>query len=208
MRIIWFRSFWWVLTWVVILTGCGNSGKSREDKLKDTIEKLRKKADFKPLNEQDAYAFINNYYLPRLDTLLTKRKIAIHPLIGTNFKERFEQVKAVIEAEFVGDTIGKQSPVVPAPPPLLKNDSAHQWDSKRLIKTQVITDTIKFHTTDHITEWHKKFGYGYMCISYPQYNANTKMLVLTEWLENFEWCGTGREKKLFYKKTPSGWEAQ
>ncbi len=206
MRIIGFRNLGRILTLAMILTGCNHSGKSRADKLKDTIEKLRKKADFKPLNEKEAYAFINNYYLPRLDTLPTKRKIAIHPLMGTNFKESFERVKAVIEAEFAGDTIGKQLPVVLAPPPPLKNDNAHQWDSKRLIRTRVITDTLKFRTTDHAAEWHKKFGFGYVCISYPQYNPNTKILVLTEWLENFSWCATGSETKLFYKKTANGWE--
>jgi hypothetical protein len=42
----------------------------------DTI----KMASYSRLNEKDAYDFINNYYLPRLDTLKTNRKIFIHPL--------------------------------------------------------------------------------------------------------------------------------
>ena len=201
-----FRSFGWILVFTVIFIGCGRSGNSRADKLKDTIEKLRKKADFKPLDEKEAYAFINNYYLPRLDTLPTKRKIAIHPLTGFDFKKRFDQFKADIEGEF-SDVSGKRKPDVVLEPPFIKTDDTYSWDSRRLINTMVLRDTIKYHTENHFKEWHEKYGYGYVVISYPQYNANTNRLVIREWTEDYSSCGTGRERTFDFKKTASGWEA-
>ncbi|EHQ24385.1 hypothetical protein Mucpa_0185 [Mucilaginibacter paludis DSM 18603] len=50
------------------LAGCQSAAeKKREQKLRDTIELLRKKADFKPLEKSEAYHFINQYFLPQFD---------------------------------------------------------------------------------------------------------------------------------------------
>ncbi|HEY4326985.1 MAG TPA: hypothetical protein VGN20_23565 [Mucilaginibacter sp.] len=178
--------------------------------MKDTIEVIRKLADFRPLNLEDTYDFINRYYLPRLDTMPTKRKIFLYPINGVDFKEVFNYHKTKLEKEYAGDTNTKMQNLIP-PPPQIFNDKTFSWNSKRLINTKIIADTtfLTNYTKElkHIDIWHQKYGYGYMCISYPQYNSHTKRLVIREWTENNSFCGTGRERKFYFTRIPGGWKA-
>lgn len=191
--------------------GCNYSSKIKEKRLKDTLEALKKLSDFRPLNSNEAYDFINRYYLPRLDTMPTKRKIFIYPLSGIDFKEIFKQEKVKLERKYYsGDTIEKKSNVFFAPPSVFFYKS-FSWDSKRLLNTKVIADTaISIEYAKELKNhkiWHQKYGFGYMCISYPQYNPYTKRLVIREWIEDDDWCGTGRLKKFWFNKVRGGWKA-
>ncbi|SHN10070.1 hypothetical protein [Mucilaginibacter sp. OK098] len=196
----------------VFFIGCHAPTKINGRSLSDTLQILKKKADFKPLNPTEAYNFINKYYLPRLDTMPTKRQLYIYPINGIDFKKRFNDIKRALEAKYSGDTSIKANTT---PPPLPAIDKSLVFNSKIFLNTRVIADTptagkkvadITFDVAN-VKAWHKKFGYGYMCISYPQYNANTNILVIREWLENYDWCGTGRERVFYYKKIPGGWRA-
>ncbi len=170
---------------------------------------MRKLSDFKPLNTVEAYDFINKYYLPRLDTMPTKRKIFIYALNGVDFKGIFNRNKAILKREYSEDTAVKAKKINPPPPPQILFDKKFCWDSKRLLNVTIIADTAILMDNAKILRdfraWHKKYGYGYMCISYPQYNPNTKRLILREWEENDDWCGTGRERKFYFTKTLNGW---
>lgn len=185
----------------IIFVGCDNKSKLLAKKLEDTIEIIRKKTDFRPLSQNEAYSFLNKYYLPELDKSSIKRKINIYPLSGTDFKKRFEQVSSMIKNEFEGDTL---------PPPLevhnILLNKSFKWDSRRLVNTIVIIDSLK-RQGNYTAVWHKAFGNGYMCISYPQYNPNTNILQMEQWEENQSSCGTGRQTILTYKKVPNGWQA-
>lgn len=198
------------------LLSCKHSVSIKAQRLADTLAILRKNSDFRPLNQDDAYDFMNKYYLPRLDSLQTRRKIFIHPLTGVDFKELFNGDSIKLEKEYAADSINKSTTALtPPPPPSVILDKKFSWDSKKLSKAIVINEQvagsgkgISFDTLDRIKAWHHKYGYGYMCISYPQYNAYTKTMVIREWVEDDDWCGTGRENKFWFSKTSTGWKAQ
>jgi hypothetical protein len=140
----------------------------------------------------------------------TNRKIFIYALNGTDFTEVYIRNKAKLEKEYSLDTTIKTQNVIFAPPPIFFNKKV-KWDSKRLLNTKVIADTVILMDNAKILRdfkaWHNKYGFGYMCISYPQYNSNTKRLVLREWIENDDWCGTGRERKFYFTRVLNGWKA-
>jgi hypothetical protein len=104
--------------------------------------------------------------------------------------------------------------IVLTPPGNIWFNGNFKWDSLQLKKTQIINDTgflalvknYKHITIEDRKAWHKVFGYGYMCVSYPLYNSNSNRLTIREWEENFDSCGTGRENFFWFKKTSHGWE--
>jgi hypothetical protein len=201
---------------LLLLLGCRHPLSVNERRLADSLAVLRKLSNFAPLSQQEAYNFLNNYYLPRLDSMPTKRKIFIHPIVGFDFKESFNEDSIKLAKEFAENSSKKDpgSAVIPPRTPSLAFDNKFYWDSKLLSKTIVIN----YHVTnsnrsgfddthDNIKAWHGRYGYGYMCISYPQYNSYSKILVMREWIENDDWCGTGRETKFCFTKTAGGWKA-
>src|SRR5271165_2052826 len=117
-----------IITLLMLCAGCNHTSKIKEKRLKDTLEALKKLSDFRPLNSTDAYDFINRYYLPRLDTMPTNRKIFIYALNGFDFKEVFSRNKAKLEKEYSGGTTVKADNVIPPPPPLFF-DKRFRWDS-------------------------------------------------------------------------------
>ena len=180
----------------------------------DTLSKLRKLSDFKPLNVDEAYSFLNQYYLPRLDSIPTKRKIFVHPLNGFDFKELFNKDSVKLVKEYSADTSYKSSDRFLTPPqPLSINiNKKFSWDNNKLIQTKIIKEYISsvgtnVFNSDKIKAWHKKYGFGYMYVSYPQFNAYTKRLVIREYIEDYYFCGTGREHIFWFTKTPRGWLA-
>jgi len=181
---------------------CRHAGV-RSDKLADTIEKLRKLADFRPLVENEAYSFLNNYYLPRLDTLKTRRKLYIHPINTDDFIGIFNRDKLALEKEYEGNRQPGTLTNKPLLPPSIIFEKNYSWDKKRLYNTQIIPDTSEQPKT--FEAWRKKYGYGYSCISYPVYNINSKILIIREWIEDDSFCGTGRERRFVFTKTPNGW---
>jgi hypothetical protein len=193
----------------ILFIGCNHSSQIKGRSLNDTLEAIKKLSDFKPLNQADAYDFINRYYLPRLDTLPTKRKIFLFALNGVDFKGYFKEYKDKLQREYAGDTTIKAPPINLFPP--TRFNKKFSWDSRRLLKTKIIADTEVLMDNAKILKdfkaWHNVYGGGYMCISYPQFNSNTKRLVLREWLENRDQCGTGRERKFYFTRIPGGWKA-
>jgi hypothetical protein len=198
------------------LLSCHHPVSIKAQRLADALATLKKKADFRPLNQDDAYAFMNRYYLPRLDSLQTRRKIFIHPLNGVDFNELFNEDSTKLEKEYASDSKRTiLTAVTPPPPPSVNLNKKFSWDSKKLLKTIVIKDYvansgngISYDNIDSIKAWHRKYGYGYMCVSYPQYNAYTKSMVIREWVENDDWCGTGRESKFWFTRTATGWKIE
>ncbi|MDB5122848.1 MAG: hypothetical protein JWP94_977 [Mucilaginibacter sp.] len=198
----------------ILFVGCNHSAQIKEQQLRDTIESIRKLSDYKPLNLNDAYYFINKCYLPRLDSEPTKRKIFIYAISGVDFQEMYRRKKAILEKIYSGDTIQKISRsnvyLAPPPPPPFFSKKTFKWDGKRLVNTKIITDTSRLKSYDSFaghTEFRKKFGFGYMCISYPQYNSYTKRLVIRQLVEDGSFCGTGRDISLYFTKIPGGWIA-
>jgi len=196
----------------ILLSACDNKKAAVDKRLNDTLAVLRKKAAFKPLPEDEAYAFLNKYYLPRLDTLRIGRKLFTHPQKGTDFTELFKTDSALIVAKYSVDSVNKKAYQHDNTPPGILYDD-YNWDVRKLQRTIIADDSLvkvierrgKTHIAD-ISAFRKRFGLGYMIISYPQYNPNTNILVINEWLEDSSWCGTGRDNKFFYKKTANGWQ--
>ncbi|NCD69602.1 hypothetical protein [Mucilaginibacter agri] len=189
---------------IIVLTGCHSKSDHAAQKLNDTLAKLRIMTDFRPLDSTEAYSFINKYYLPRLDTIPTGRKISITPLMGGDFKEIFERDSIRLTKEYQA----KKQSIELYPPSPNFYDSSYRWNSKHLINTQIVAgiENLDRHSISNLSKWHKKYGWGYMCISYPQYNPHTNKLFIREYIENGDWCGTGRERTFFYTKTADGWK--
>jgi|GEM_PF-3399015 len=200
---------------IVLFAACRPAVRINGRTLADTLEILKKKTDFRPLDSVEAYNFLNKYYLPRLDTSPTKRHVFIYQLKGRNFGNIYKNHEREILRLYGGEKKIHTPPISHVPP--LLYDTTLKWDGKKLDSTIIIADNVLIKTIKNIyvpttdneirRAWHKRYGFGYTCISYPQYNANTKILIMREWIEDLDWCGTGRESIFHYKKTAGGWEA-
>jgi len=192
-----------------------HANDAKYQQLQDTLQKLRIKLDFRPLDSAEAYAFINKYYLPGLDTTPTKRKLLIHPLTSKNYRAIFDADSARLTKQYNGDTL-KKSPdfkngivLLPPEPLSIKSDNHVIWNKNKLNNTSLIVDAfISNNNLDQgsVQNWRKKIGYGYMIVSYPLYNKNNHVLVMRDWIENGDWCGTGRGRDFAYRKIPGGWQ--
>ncbi len=199
----------------LVLFSCSHSRNAKDKLLTDTLAALKKELGFGPLDTAEAYNFINKYYLPRLDTMPTKRKMFIYPLEGIDFNEAYKYNKKIIEKEYSENRLKKSqnSYIMPPPPPIAppgRFDKNIKWDALRLLNTNIIADTNILMEDAKILRdlkaWHRAYGDGYMCISYPQYNPYTNRLFLNEYYENDDWCGSGHDKKFWYIKTSGGWK--
>jgi hypothetical protein len=199
---------------LISFVGCHHAVDIKLKKLQDSIEVLRKKIDYRPMDSAEAYDFINKYYLPRLDTLKTKRRLSLYPASGRNFKALFLSDSITLTKKYRNETI----------PAEVDTDffkelypNIHStWNQKRFINTTLITDTIfsnqfiSHHkiSIKEITAWHKKFGFGYTCISYPLYNANTKRIYMYEVSVHSVGAidGNTSEKGISFQKKATSWQ--
>ena len=162
---------------------------------------LFKKSDFVYLNKDQSYNFINNYYLKRLDSLETGRKIFIHPINKPDFTSK-------INVDTTKITI--------RPPEQIMEDTTFTWNIKRLnnviiISKNDINDLEKYKKQElaYSEQWKKKFGSGFVYISRPAFNSHSKRIIIREWIENNNFCGTDREKTLLYKLNKDGkWQIE
>jgi hypothetical protein len=199
---------------IVLFVSCDHSSQIKAQRLKDTLEILKRASNFRPLNSVDAYNFINQYYLPRLDTMPTKRKIFIYPLNGIDFKARFKYDEAKLKKQYSGNPVDITSEEISYPPLSIFFSKNFSWDEKKLLKTKIIADDtiISSNSYPSLVEkteaWHLKYGKGYIWLSYPQYNVYTKRLVIKEWIEDGDFiCGTGRLKEFWFSKVKGGWKS-
>lgn len=202
-----------IVLFLLLSVGCYQSSDTKFQALQDTLKKLKRNTDFRPLKINDAYKFINQYYLPQLDTKPTGRKIFEYSLLGKDFQYIYK--KKALEAEYRGDSIWiKANLNLPPLPPGATFNGNLKWDNKKLSNTVVVSDSSYWYPNmkhrrreiSSVEAWSKKYGYGFMCISYPVYNIHTKRILIREWIENADWCGTGRERAIWYKRVPDGWK--
>ncbi|MCO4292257.1 hypothetical protein NF867_05195 [Solitalea sp. MAHUQ-68] len=164
----------------------------RNEKLPPTKCLCQLGVTYRYLDEKQSYLFINEYYLPRLDTIVTGRKFFIHPINKPDFPRRIKSnVKHYLEPLII--------------------DSNYRWDSQRLKNVRVVSNEdfkellpLKEQDFMYSVLWRRKFNKGYVCISRPAYNSYTKRILIREWIENNLDCGTGREKLLSYKLAENG----
>lgn len=197
----------------LLLTACNSKQSALDKRLQDTLAKLRIRSDFKPLPEKEVYAFLNKYFFQHLDEI--HRQIFIHPLNDPDFKEIFKKDSVSLVSKYAADS-SKASKVFLAPPPpfnLSVNDKL-TWDQSKLnciiIKNDSLIIALNKPGTSSTTDYklfRKKYGLGYVIISYPLYNPHTKMLIIREYFEDAGWCGTGKDRKFRYLKTSNGWQA-
>lgn len=187
---------------IITLTSCHQPDNSDKPKLSTYQLEGIKRTTYKPMTEQEAYDFINQYYLPSLDSSPTKRKIYIHPINLPDLSYRFKQPESK-------DLSGH---ILIIPPPPVRINTSFKWDKAKLQHIELITDDElnqfknRFNSdTNYYQEWHHHFGIGYMSISYPAYNSYIKRIVIRQWFENHTSCGTDRDKLLYYTKTANGW---
>src|SRR3569833_1618244 len=138
----------------------------------------------------------------------TGRKIYLYQLNGRDLKKLLKYDEERETKKYSGDTTMYVPPVGFAAPPSITFTKNH-LNSNRLSISKIIADTSIYHETtrSNYKLWHQKYGYGYMCISYPQYNANTGILFIKEKIENYGDCGNGRSRDFHYKRIVGGWEA-
>ncbi|HTH82468.1 MAG TPA: hypothetical protein VL490_06015 [Mucilaginibacter sp.] len=198
----------------LFLCSCVHVNDANYQELQDTIQKLKKKTDFQPLDSAHAYDFINKYYLPLMDTLLSGRKLLLYPINGEDFTAIFKDDVIKLTAEYNKDTatINKRSKMYPPPPLGVLFDRYHPWNENKLSNITLIADTQIYYSRadwDKINLWDKKYaGHGYVGISYPLYNKYTNRLYLREYVirsvggidENHF------ENNLWFKKIPKGWK--
>lgn len=192
---------------ILIAFDCNNN--RQEKVLEKKIDSLRLKADFSPMAQSEAYDFINEYYIPKLQSGLSKYKLYIHPLKGKDFTQVFKRDSVAFTLAY----FGKNTDVITIPPPIapILFDTTQIWNYKKLKNIQLVTDSLlksiyKLPINERRKAWAKNFDNGYMNISYPQYNKHSKRLVVRQWFENGDWCGTGREHFFWYSKVAGGWQ--
>ncbi len=193
---------------LIAFCGCKNAGENlRAKKLQDTLAKLKLITDFKPLTQADAYAFLNDYYLPHLDSLPVKRKLYIHPLIGIDYKKMFFYAKKELEVKYSDDSLKIVPPAVILAPPQLYNKSFN-WDKWKLHNILLIVgnERLPLKNVKTAKVWPNALYYAYMSVSYPIYNAHTNILSITERFEGLTDCGTGRDNIYRFTKTATGWK--
>ncbi|AMR31882.1 hypothetical protein A0256_10840 [Mucilaginibacter sp. PAMC 26640] len=192
-----------------MIAGCKADGNSIV--LKTELLRLKIETDFKPLIAGDAYRFINDHYLPRLDSLPFKRRVYIRQLEGKDFAMLYKKESFVLQQKFAGRAPDNQ---ISIPSSIRSNQftSMPVWDARKLNKVSIITDADLADISDpklsekaKLKIWTKKLGKGYVSISYPQYNVNTKKLFIHELVEDGGWCGTGKERFLCFEKVKDGW---
>nr|WP_294943607.1 hypothetical protein [uncultured Mucilaginibacter sp.] len=194
----------------LMVAACNTESRRQEKMLQAQLKKKRAAADFKPLGETEAYDFINRYYLPHLDTLPYKRKIFIHPITGRDFCEVFKRDSLALVKKTKGNNPNVREVITL--PPTEFYDTTRKWNGSllknvRLIKQNEVID-ISIEGDDftrRLALWRKRFGIGYVSISYPQYNPHTKKLFFREWVEDGGWCGTGREREFLFVRVAGGW---
>jgi hypothetical protein len=183
------------LVWLLVFVffSC-NQAKKPDKSLTKENEDIIKEATYRYLSDAQTYDFINNYYLARLDSLETGRKIFIHPINKPDFLKEIFRDKAKIY-----------------PPEPIVEDTTFAWDAKKLRNVRVILEKeleeLKQYQTQkslYTVFWERKFGNGYIYISRPAYNDYTKKIIVREWIENNDWCGTDKESLLLFTKTESG----
>jgi hypothetical protein len=197
---------------LIILSSCTHTQNAKLEQLQDTLKKVKLKLDFHPLDSAEAYSFINQYYLPRLDTNPIKRRLLQYPLIAKNYNAIFQIDSILLTKKYNGDTLNNITVLPIGPPGPIKPDTRIIWNNLKLNNTTLIIDPSITNATNRgfdikaLNSWHKKFGYGYMMVSYPLYNKHMHILVIRDWIENGDWCGTGREHDFVYHKIPGGWQ--
>lgn len=195
---------------LVLMCGCMHNDKVKYDTaLQDTIAKVRISGDFSPLNKMEVYDFLNRYYLPRLDTLPIKRKLLLYPINSKDFSRILkDKITYLQEMSSKGIVVIKKKISLPLG---LIFDKNHPWDKKKLSNVLFVTDTTIYHSYtnyDTIKSWHKKYGRGYVGISYPLYNIHTKKLYIRECIIRTIGMidGNADEKELWFRKTSNGWK--
>lgn len=181
----------WLL--VFILASCNQTKKPGQTSADGNKEQI-KQATYRYLDEDQGYDFLNKYYLPRLDSLETGRKIYIHP---------------INKPDFLKETFRDKTKIYPPRPIIV--DSAFDWNIKKLKNVRVILgkelkELKQYKTQDSLYSvfWKRKFGKGFIYISRPAYNQYTNRIIVREWIQNNDWCGTDRERLLSFSKTESG----
>lgn len=202
-----------ILFIAIFVSACHHRDAAREKQLQDTLEYLKKKTDYKPLAQADAYGFINQYYLPKLDARPIGRKVFVHPLKGINYKSIFNADSAMLVAKYKGDSAYVKTHRMDLYAPNFSSDNKLTWDISQLKNVTIVPDSLlsvigkKGHINEHCQEdFHRLFGKGYVMIAYPQYNALTNRLMISEWIEDASTCGTGRDNKYVFKKVQGGWQ--
>jgi len=198
---------------LISFMGCNHAIDTKLKKLQDSIDVIRKKTDYRPMDSAEAYTFINKYYLPRLDTLKTKRRLFLYPVCGRDFKALFLKDSITLTKKYRNE----KTPIE-IDTDFFKESfpNIHStWNQKRFLNTTLITDTIfsnqfiSYHKISfkEIITWHKKFGHGYTCISYPLYNAYTKRLYMYEVSVHSVGAidGNTSENGISFQKTANGW---
>jgi len=203
---------------LILFCSCRHADNAKYKQLQDTLERLRKKTDFRTLDSAEAYDFINNYYVHVLDSLKLKRKLFIYPLVGKDFQVIYNCDAAHLKALYNNDTAFLNAHANPKLIPYeITIDKQHPWNKIRLSNINLITDTLMLAlfenhwrlNNNEIEAWYKKFGYGYTCISYPLYNLHTKRLLIRQYSIHGIGAvdGNATESWLGFQKTPKGWQA-
>jgi hypothetical protein len=192
----------------MFFSGCHQVDEQKLKKLNDSVAVLKNKYDFRPLNEKQAYEFMNKYYLPTLDTVFPGRRIFVHPLVREDLKNSLDVQLCKLKNEFDKDSVVK----VPSLREIVLGsaDDRYSWKAKKLVNTTLIlTRHPSFsESIDLSNAWLKKYLINdYIFVSYPQYNPHSRVLVIDEYHNEGNWCGVHKDPRRFvYLRIPGGWK--
>lgn len=192
----------------LLTVACQHAPTVQEKQLADTLAKLSKKAAFVPMDSTSAYKLINEAYLPRLDSLPIKRRIFFRLLKGYDFKAILKRDSAYLARKYQDESFNEPNMSLV---PKFGNDivdTRHSWNYNRLVNTTLIFSRV----TNKIRNPNQKdirriAGNGYVLLSYPQYNPNTKTALLEEVFEDefIHTCGTGLDNIVGFKQVGGKW---
>ncbi|HYF04450.1 MAG TPA: hypothetical protein VEC36_13795 [Patescibacteria group bacterium] len=171
-------------------------------------EAALKNPRFKELPEEEMYAFLNEVYLPRIDSFGWPRKIYLYPRKYDDWVSYYNEFHS--EEKSLEERIRMLSPSRQ-----YEVDKQYIWKLERLNAAQSVAESEMIYfkswnslkTGEEYYQWQKHFEDGFVIISKPLYDSKKNVYIIFHNYINskFDDVDYSEEFWLVFEKTDAGW---
>jgi hypothetical protein len=157
-------------------------------------EEALKNPRFKELPEEEMYAFLNEVYFKKWNSLHTSLRIYAHPL------DYVPEANKIFDEEYNPHLPRTNKKVIPRVQLETVNpipDSNYTWNVEKLISVELINNVEKYMDTAR----YKSITY----ISKPFFDRKENVIIIREH-PNGPWCCLCRGESICFSKTDTGWK--